>query len=109
MKIVLKRPSEKPVEMDCDPGDGYAEWRSLLEGWVEYAPYDEYGIDMYFDEEGKLKKLAPNFVHPRHGQIVGNVIFASRRRIRRGTPSEQVVPGSLSNSQIERILHQLSQ
>lgn len=32
MKIVLKRPSEKPVEMECDPGEGYAEWRSLLEG-----------------------------------------------------------------------------
>lgn len=104
MKIVLKRPSEKPVEMDCDPGEGYAEWRSLLEGWVQYAPYDEDGIDMYFDEEGKLKQLAPNFVHPRYRQVVGNVIFASRRRVR-----GQVIPCSLSESQTERILRQLSQ
>jgi hypothetical protein len=99
MNIVLKRPNENPVEMDCDPGEGYEEWRKLLKGWVEHVPYDE-DIDMYFDDEGKLKQLAPNFVHPRYRQIVGNVIFASRG---------QVNPCSLSESQIERILRQLSQ
>jgi hypothetical protein len=103
MRIMLKRPNEKPVEMDCKPGEGYSEWRDLIQGWVEHAPYDD-GVDMYFDEEGKLKNLPPNFAHPRHGQIVGTVIFAARRRIRKGTLTEQVIPASLSNAQIERIV-----
>lgn len=72
MKVIVKRVGEVPkYEVINDTLEAF---QSIVGGFLEVLPVTHDGLAMYCNEEGKLKRLAPNFKLLRD-IIVGDVVF----------------------------------
>ena len=73
MKIVYKKPNEKPYELEID--NSLEKLQELVGGYIEVIPANEdKSILIVVNEEGRLKDLESNILLG-NTHIMGNVIF----------------------------------
>lgn len=72
MNVIVKRVGEAPKHENVN--DTLEAFQSIIGGFLQVLPVTNDGLAMYCNEEGKLKRLPPNFKLP-HDVIVGDVIF----------------------------------
>ena len=96
MKLIIKNPNQKPSIENIDEKD----FNKIIGGWLEVVRLPGHpDISIWVDDEGKLKKLQPNFMLP-YDVIVGTVIFA-------GVKGEDLI--DLTSKQIKIIQNYLKE
>lgn len=80
LKVVVKRPAEKPLVMEID--NTLEAQQKLVGGLIEVIPSYPFG-DYHFiiNEEGKLQELSPNIQYGQHDFIAGTLIVTKADHI----------------------------
>lgn len=97
-----KNPTKNPVEIEINKENSLYEMQSLVGGYCQVISIAE-DIDMWIDEERKLKDYGPSLEFYRNGKlidvVVGNVLFLSNKEDENG---ERDI-ASLNDKQIDEI------